>query len=465
MISAPHQPRFSGRFGRHAARRRGTILIFVMWTALGLIAVALYFAHTSQMEYRGADNGLAGLQAEQAIDGTRRYVQYILKDIVTKGTLPSLEESDYTAEALPIGEARTWLIGRDPMTELEQERPVFRLVDEASKLNLNTATQEMLELLPNMTYELAGAIMDWRDADEELSDGGAESPDYTALDTPYSAKNASFESVEELRLVRDMNLEVLYGEDANRNGVLDPNEDDGAASYPPDNGDGRLDAGLAEYVTVFTREPNKQSDGTARVNIAAQGSNQRLTDLLTTQLSADRATAIMGRVQAQLGAFRSPLEFYKASGMSADEFAKVEGGLTVTDGDYRLGLINPATASAAVLACLPGMTESSALELVSARSGKDETSLESTAWVGDVLDDTVLTEVGPYLTAQAWQFSADIVAVGANGRGFRRMQVVIDTEQDATVIYQRDMSRFGWPLGQAIRAEIKDGEAGMNRRL
>ena len=111
------------------------------------------------------------------------------------------------------------------------------------------------------------------------------------------------------------------------------------------------------------------------------------------------------------------------------------------------------------------MTESSALELVSARSGKDETSLESTAWVGDVLDDTVLTEVGPYLTAQAWQFSADIVAVGANGRGFRRMQVVIDTEQDATVIYQRDMSRFGWPLGQAIRAEIKDGEAGMNRRL
>ena len=34
----------------------------------------------------------------------------------------------------------------------------FKLVDEASKLNLNTATVEMLQLLPRMTPELAAAI-------------------------------------------------------------------------------------------------------------------------------------------------------------------------------------------------------------------------------------------------------------------------------------------------------------------
>jgi hypothetical protein len=32
----------------------------------------------------------------------------------------------------------------------------------------------MLSLLPRMTPELAAAIVDWRDTNEEVSDGGAE---------------------------------------------------------------------------------------------------------------------------------------------------------------------------------------------------------------------------------------------------------------------------------------------------
>ena len=36
--------------------------------------------------------------------------------------------------------------------------------------------------------------------------------------------------------------EFVRGEDWNLNGRLDPNEDDGDISYPPDNSDGKLDA-------------------------------------------------------------------------------------------------------------------------------------------------------------------------------------------------------------------------------
>jgi len=60
-----------------------------------------------------------------------------------------------------------------------------------------------------------------------------------------------------------MTTEILYGEDTNLNGVLDPNENDGDVSLPTDNRDGRLDAGLLEYVTVYTRQPNTGSDGSA----------------------------------------------------------------------------------------------------------------------------------------------------------------------------------------------------------
>ncbi len=50
------------------------------------------------------------------------------------------------------------------------------------------------------------------------------------------------------------------GEDLNRNGVLDKNEKDL-------NGNGELDPGLFEYVTVYTREPNFHADGSSLTNM------------------------------------------------------------------------------------------------------------------------------------------------------------------------------------------------------
>ncbi len=107
-----------------------------------------------------------------------------------------------------------------------------------------------------MTEEFAAAIVDWRDADDDVTAGGAESQIYAQKSPAYAAKNAAFESIEELALVNGATREILYGEDANLNGVLDPNEDDGEKTLPADNADGKLDAGMLAYVTVFSRESN-----------------------------------------------------------------------------------------------------------------------------------------------------------------------------------------------------------------
>ena len=78
------------------------------------------------------------------------------------------------------------------------------------------------------TYALlAGAILDWADEDSEISPNGAESEVYSLKDPERQCKNGSFETVEELLLVDGAEWDVLYGEDANGNGILDPNEDDG----------------------------------------------------------------------------------------------------------------------------------------------------------------------------------------------------------------------------------------------
>ena len=50
--------------------------------------------------------------------------------------------------------------------------------------------------------------------------------------------------------------ETVYRADANRNGLLDANENDADAAAPGDNRDGKLDRGLAPFVTVYSQEPN-----------------------------------------------------------------------------------------------------------------------------------------------------------------------------------------------------------------
>ena len=122
-------------------------------------------------------------------------------------------------------------------------------------------------MIPGMTYELADAILDFIDSDDTPRTNGCESEYYNGLSPAYSAKNSPLESLDELLLVRGVTSEYLYGEDFNRNGLLDPNENDGDASWPPDNADGALQLGWSAYLTVYGREKNTRWDGTNRINI------------------------------------------------------------------------------------------------------------------------------------------------------------------------------------------------------
>ena len=140
------------------------------------------------------------------------------------------------------------------------------------------STRERLMFLPYMTEEIADAILDWLDKDIEPREYGAEDETYMSLDTPYAAKNGKIESLDELLLVAGMTPELLYGEDTNRNGLLDPNENDGDKTLPIDNADGVLDLGWSAYFTVYSKEKNLRSDGSERINV----NNNALDELFDT---------------------------------------------------------------------------------------------------------------------------------------------------------------------------------------
>jgi DNA uptake protein ComE-like DNA-binding protein len=428
------------------ARERGSVLIIVLWVAFGLVSLALYFAHSMSLELRAADNRVAGLEAEQAIAGAARYVSNVLANAQPPGALPAT--NTYLCAAVPVGNAFFWLIARD--TNVWQSgpyQPLFGLVDEASKLNLNTATLEMLEALPRMTPELAASIISWRSAANNGSNtnGGAQSDTYMRLQPPYLCKNAPFESVDELRLVLNMDLETLYGEDANLNGVLDPNENDGDISPPYDDRNGRLDPGILEYVTVYSREPSISTNGTARINISTAAGLTQLRTLLQQQFGMQRAN------QIRVAVANSLLQFYMTSGMTAAEFAQIESNIR---GASLQGLINVNTASQVVLASIPGIGTDNASALVAYRQSNSSL-LSSVAWVAEVLDRRSALQAGPYLTSRSYQFLADIAALGHYGRGYQRVKYIFDTSEGLPKIaYRQDISHLGWALGKNVRTAL-----------
>lgn len=437
----------------HNAFHRGSVLVLVLWITFGLIVLAVYFANSMSMELRGAANRVASVQAEHIDEGAANYVAYILSTYGTNGIMPNLTQNlpDFRTTGVPVGDCYFWLIGRSDLQTLP-ERPAFGLIDEASKLNLNTATLEQLESLPNMTAEFAAAIIDWRDSDSDITDSGAEDETYARLNPPRRAKNAPFETTEELRLVYGSTLQLLYGEDANLNGALDLNENDGNLSLPYDNNDGRLDPGLFEYCTVYSRQPSTRADGSPRINVANQQGRQQLPQLLSTVLSEDRANQIVSAVGNRT--FQSVLEFYAASEMTADEFALIHTDIA-TSTNAQVGLVNVNTASEAVLACIPGIGVDYAASLVTYRAA-NPTRLNSMAWVTEVLQPDSIAQCGRYLTDQTYQITADVAAVGANGRGYKRTRFVFDTSDGTPrIIYRRDLTALGWALGDDVRQEIK----------
>ncbi|MDX2198506.1 MAG: type II secretion system protein GspK [Phycisphaerae bacterium] len=161
----------------------------------------------------------------------------------------------------------------------------YGITPESAKINLNSATPQQLSvfmtpLLQTLeienAQELIAGLVDWRDPDSNVTPGGAENEWYNTLKPAYNVKNAPFDTVEELLLVKGWNAIALYGEDTNRNGILDPNEDDGDASPPAwDNGDGILNFGVAPFLTVSTREPDATLANQPRANL--RGPPQALT--------------------------------------------------------------------------------------------------------------------------------------------------------------------------------------------
>ncbi|HEV2391682.1 MAG TPA: hypothetical protein VG146_04875 [Verrucomicrobiae bacterium] len=445
---------------------RSSVLIIVLWIAFGLVSLAIYFADSMTSELHAADNRVSAQVADEAIDGATRYVNYLLETQIVNGSngcFPTL--FDYQCQAVPVGDAHFWLIGRDTNNPVGPGTICFGLVDEASKLNLNLAPSNALIWLPRMTIDITQAILDWRSTNAN----GPTVLYYAMQQPPYQCKSEPFETLGELRLVYGANMDILVGEDVNQNGILDPNEND-------ENQNNMVDPGIFEYLTLYTREPNTNSNGSAKVdinpvNVAA------ISSLLQTNLGAARAGQILARLGLGGGAatgpgtrgrgasnapvaisrsFPSPLSFFVQSGMTSVEFAQISTNITTTSGAFIQGRVNVNSAPLPVLTCLLNGDQAAAQQLITYRQ-TNPNNLASIGWVMDALgqsysSDLSMLQTNDCITTQTYQFCADVAALGPHGRGYRRVRFVFDTSTGTPqIVYRQDLTQLGWALGKPVR--------------
>ena len=440
------------------SRRRGVILIVTIVIVFAIAALALSLGYSMRAEAGIAANAAAGRQAQLAERAAEQYVLAALAattDDDTGQPLNSLDQGYWSN--VPVGGGaggRFWIVRPDYN---DPNLPPFGLVEESAKIDLNTVDFPRLMKLPGMTEPLAASIIDWRDADDDPTEGvGSESQQYQGKSPAYRCKNAPFETVDELLLVDGMTPELLYGPgDQPPLGLADSASGGGLF-----NNEQWQRRGFFDLFTVWSDVVKKAPDGSDRVDVNADDLGP-LRDKIDQLLGGGKGDSLQ-RKQGNVFLLAKNL------GVEEDDLRKIEPYLISTSNGSPVenkrvrGKINVNAAPREVLLTADeDASEDLADNIIDKRRSQTRQYPGTMAWMLSAVPDAI-EQFDDDVTAAGQFYSADVVATNAAGRAFRRVRIVVDAGDrlNPQIVYRRDLSDRGWPLDPQILADLRAGESG-----
>jgi general secretion pathway protein K len=198
---------------------RGIALILVLWIVVILSMAALSLSLLTRTE------ALATLSAKEEMEN-----KFLAEAGIRRGIMELFyRHANRNQQVLLEGFEVFQCDGRPYTGEMVDGHYRIRITDESGKINLNTLTDNNGIILKNLLMNngvpedtaviIVDSILDWKDKDNLHRLHGAEDEYYQSLPKPYKAKNAPFDSLEELVFVRGVSKPILYGS-ADRKGIL-----------------------------------------------------------------------------------------------------------------------------------------------------------------------------------------------------------------------------------------------------
>lgn len=380
--------------------------------------------------------------------------------------------------------------------------PMISVADAEAEVDSENIAVSLLMGLPGMTADVADAILDWIDEDSEPRELGAEQEYYTTLATPYSPPNGPLQSVEELLLVRGITPTLMFGADANRNGVLDPDEQQryGVTVETP----GAL--GWAAYLTVHGAEANKRRDGGFRINVNQDDMEllyDQLGEAIENDLYASYIVAYRIAGRANLPAAASAVELEQTAAQTANQtwmpdlltqldlsggggtslnqvLDLIDSTVTIGDGDEAVtyespfpsdpvsmalfmpiimdslatqdvdlmpGRINLNECPAELLYGIPSLSEEAVQEILQLReieSDDENRQFETWPLVEGIVTVQEMRSLVPLLTGGGDVYRAQVVGYFESSGAAHRAEIIVDaTSVNPKIVAWRDLSHLG----------------------
>ena len=421
--------------------QRGVVLVIALAILAGLVALVATIVASQQIALRAEESRINSERALVAAQAGAQRALTTLADTIQDTSNP--QTGTTLASTTVQGQAQMqtdewYTLGDKGNERFTVGNSSFRIeiVDAGGFVNLNTALEPQLDLLP-LTTEQVAAILDWREAAPTSTRAeGAKDDYYQGLTKPYNAKLRRFDSVDELLDVRYFTPADVWQVTTNTTGT-------GNAALPA-LADGREPV-LADLVTVDSYVPQLAPRGGPLVNINTQNVNPRLVQAGISQPTADLLAPRTPPGQtprfADLGAVLALVA-------NPADRAAVLDNVTTSPATRVEGKINLNTASEAVLMSIPNMTQDLAQAIVSYQS-TGFTKLSDLLQVSGFADANSLRQFAGYFTVRSSVFLVRVV--GECNGSKAALEFVVDTSTGTPHIVKMhdqpytDMpTRWGW---------------------
>ena len=223
--------KFIGFCLRHN-NKSGIILIVVLWALALLSILAIGMGRGARIDLALAKHGIGKLKAEGLVWAAINYAQNLIR-LDTEKEEPAADTLYQCGFYLPEGKTAEDIFKNVSLEDgsfdiryvlkdsSDKSEICYGFQDEERRINVNAINKSnyrilvhlflLLDLPEEQAQALAAQIVDWHDADlQKMSDSyGAEKDDYLSSAKSYGCKDAPFENIEELLLVKDVTEDIF----------------------------------------------------------------------------------------------------------------------------------------------------------------------------------------------------------------------------------------------------------------